>query len=71
MKATSDALLAAGAFVVSWQQIVSRNVDPTMSAVVTVGTIHAGASPDGIPEEATVTGTIHWMTSPRTDSLLS
>jgi amidohydrolase len=58
---SSDALLAASAFVVSCQQIVARNVDPTMSAVVTAGTIHAGGTPNAIPEEATVTGTVRSM----------
>ncbi|MFE4541168.1 M20 family metallopeptidase [Arthrobacter sp. NPDC056727] len=62
---SSDALLAASAFVVSSQQIVSRNVDPTMSAVLTVGTITAGGSTNTIPEEATVTGTIRTMTEPQ------
>ncbi|WP_314195924.1 M20 family metallopeptidase [uncultured Arthrobacter sp.] len=66
---SSDALLAASAFVVSCQQIVSRNVDPTMSAVVTVGTIHAGASPNAIPEEATVRGTIRSMSEPQRDMI--
>ncbi|HEY3574754.1 MAG TPA: amidohydrolase [Arthrobacter sp.] len=61
----SDALLAASAFVVSCQQIVARNTDPTMSAVLTVGTIHAGGSPNAIPEEATVTGTIRTMMEPQ------
>ncbi|MFP3460985.1 amidohydrolase [Arthrobacter globiformis] len=62
---SSDALLAASAFVVSCQQIVARNVDPTMSAVLTVGTIHAGGSPNAIPEEAAVTGTIRTMSEPQ------
>jgi amidohydrolase len=62
---SSDALLAASAFVVSCQQIVARNVDPTMSAVLTVGTINAGGSPNAIPEEATVTGTIRTMSEPQ------
>ncbi|MFE5839246.1 M20 family metallopeptidase [Arthrobacter sp. NPDC056493] len=62
---SSDALLSASAFVVSCQQIVARNVDPTVSAVLTVGTFSAGVSPNAIPEEATVTGTIRTMTEPQ------
>lgn len=58
---SSDALLAASAFVVSCQQIVARNADPTMSAVLTVGTINAGGSPNAIAEEARATGTIRSM----------
>lgn len=68
---SSDALLAASAFVVSCQQIVARNVDPTMSAVVTVGTINAGASPNAIPEEATVTGTVRSMSEPQREMIHS
>jgi amidohydrolase len=58
---SSDVLLAVSAFVVSCQQIVARNMDPTMSAVLTVGTINGGGSPNAIPGEATVTGTIRTM----------
>ena len=36
-----------------------------LSAVLTVGTIHAGGSPNAIPEEAAVTGTIRTMTEPQ------
>lgn len=58
---SSDPLLAASAFVVSCQQIVARNVDPTLSAVLTIGTINGGSSPNAIPERAVVTGTIRTM----------
>ncbi|NWL26622.1 amidohydrolase [Paenarthrobacter ureafaciens] len=58
---SSDPLLAVSAFVVSCQQIVARNVDPTQSAVLTVGTIKGGSSPNAIPDSAEVTGTIRTM----------
>lgn len=58
---SSDVVLAASAFVMSCQQIVARNIDPTLSAVLTVGTINGGGSPNAIPDEAILTGTIRTM----------
>ena len=40
------------------QSIVSRNVDPLMSAVVSITQIHAGAAYNVIPAEVHMTGTI-------------
>jgi len=49
---TVDPIVIACNLVVSLQTIVSRNVDPTQTAVVTVGTIHAGSAVNVIPEYA-------------------
>jgi hippurate hydrolase len=49
---TIDPVVIACNLVVSLQTIVSRNVDPTQTAVVTVGTIHAGNAVNVIPEYA-------------------
>ncbi len=49
---TIDPVVAACNLVVSLQTIVSRNIDPTQTAVVTVGTIHAGNAVNVIPEYA-------------------
>jgi hippurate hydrolase len=49
---TVDPVVVACSLVVSLQTIVSRNVDPTQTAVVTVGTIHAGQAVNVIPEYA-------------------
>jgi hippurate hydrolase len=49
---TVDPVVIACNLVVSLQTIVSRNVDPTQTAVVTVGTIHAGNAVNVIPEYA-------------------
>lgn len=49
---TIDPVVIACNLVVSLQTIVSRNVDPTQTAVVTVGTIHAGNAVNVIPEHA-------------------
>jgi hippurate hydrolase len=49
-----DTLVAAASIVMALQTIVSRNVDPLQTAVVTVGAIQAGQANNVIPEEATL-----------------
>ena len=49
---TVDPVLIACTLVVALQSVVARNVDPTQTAVVTVGTIHAGDAVNVIPEFA-------------------
>ena len=49
---TIDPVVVACHLVVALQTVVSRNIDPTQTAVVTVGTIHAGQAVNVIPEEA-------------------
>lgn len=41
---TKDPIVAAGALIMSLQTIVSRNVDPSETSVVTIGSIHAGSA---------------------------
>jgi len=55
---TVDALLAAAHLVVALQTIVSRNVDPIQTAVLSVGTLHSGEAFNIIAERAELTGTI-------------
>lgn len=45
-----DPVLTGCSMVVALQSIVSRNVAPTESAVLTVGAFHAGSAPNIIPE---------------------
>ncbi|GAB3626437.1 amidohydrolase [Pandoraea terrae] len=45
----NDPIVAAGSIVMGLQTIVSRNVDPTKSAVVTIGKIAGGTAPNVIP----------------------
>ena len=47
-----DTVVAAASIVMALQTIVSRNVDPLKTAVVTVGALHAGEANNVIPEEA-------------------
>jgi len=49
---TVDPVVVASALVMALQTVVSRNVDPTQTAVVTVGSIHAGEATNVIPEDA-------------------
>jgi amidohydrolase len=53
-----DAVLVASQIVTSLQSIVARNVNPRQTAVVTVGTIHAGTAFNIIADTAELTGTI-------------
>ncbi len=49
---TIDPVVVACNLVVALQTVVARNIDPTQTAVVTVGTIHAGEAVNVIPEYA-------------------
>ena len=52
-----DPVVAGAHFVAAAQSIVNRNIDPTDSAVVTVGQFQAGSAPNIIPDSAYLTGT--------------
>ena len=47
-----DVVVAASAIVMALQTVVSRNVDPLQTAVVTVGAFHAGQANNVIPASA-------------------
>jgi hippurate hydrolase len=51
---TTDPIVAAASLVTALQTIVSRNVDPTQMAVVTVGAMHSGHASNVIPSSATL-----------------
>jgi hippurate hydrolase len=50
----ADPLVAAASIVMALQTIVSRNIDPLHTAVVTVGALHAGQANNVIPALATL-----------------
>jgi amidohydrolase len=52
-----DPIVTAAEAVVNLQQFVSREYDPTDSAVVTVGIFRAGTATNVIPDRATIEGT--------------
>ena len=51
---SADPVVAGSAIVMALQTIVSRNVDPLHTAVVTVGAMHAGQANNVIPALATL-----------------
>ncbi len=55
---TVDPIVAAAQIITALQTIVSRNVSPLETAVVTVGSIHGGDAFNIIPPQVTLTGTI-------------
>ncbi len=59
---TIDAVLVGTQIVVALQTIVSRNVDPNETGVVTVGAFHAGTAGNIIAETAELRGTIRSFT---------
>lgn len=58
---TADPVLIACNLVVTLQSIVSRNVDPTQTAVVTVSTIHAGKASNVIPNTAEISMSVRYF----------
>ena len=54
----ADPVVAAAQVVLALQTLVSREVSPLDSAVLTVGAIHGGQAFNVIPDEVTLTGTV-------------
>jgi amidohydrolase len=59
-----DPIIAACEVVVNLQQIVSRDLDPTEPAVVSVGIIHGGTASNIIPDRAMIEGTARTLSEP-------
>ncbi|TNE73368.1 amidohydrolase [bacterium] len=53
-----DPIVIAAQVVTTIQSVVSRTVDPTESAVVTIGSIHGGTVHNVIPEKVEMKGTV-------------
>jgi amidohydrolase len=58
---TADPVLALCAVVLSLQQLVSRRVDPTVGAVLTIGQLDGGASFNVVPDTARARGGLRVM----------
>lgn len=58
---TIDSIVVAAQVVNALQTIVSRNVDPLKSAVVTVGSLHAGHTHNVIADTAQLQGTVRYF----------
>lgn len=57
----ADPIVSACEAVVNLQQIVSRDLDPTEPAVVTVGMIRGGTATNIIPDQVTIEGTVRTL----------
>ena len=66
---TIDATLVASQIVVAWQSVVARSIDPSQTAVLTVGTFESGNAGNVISGEAKLTGTIRTF-EPSVETLL-
>ncbi|WP_342400202.1 N-acetyldiaminopimelate deacetylase [Weizmannia sp. FSL W8-0676] len=60
---TKDMVVAAAHLVTQLQSIISRNIDPLDSAVVTIGKITGGTVQNAIAEHARLEGTIRTLSS--------
>jgi amidohydrolase len=65
-----DPIVAAAGIINALQSVVSREIPPLDSGVITVSTIHGGEAHNVIPEEVTLSGTIRSFTEETRDLLL-
>lgn len=56
-----DPIVTACQAVINLQQLVSREIDPTEPAALTVGKIQAGTATNIIPDQATIEGTVRTL----------
>lgn len=68
---TNDMVLAACQLVGQLQSVISRNIDPLDSAVITVGKITSGTVQNIIAEEARLEGTIRTLSAESMDKVKS
>jgi hippurate hydrolase len=54
-------MIAAAHLLLALQTIVSRNVDPLDSAVITIGILQSGSAANQVPGEATMRGTMRTL----------
>jgi hippurate hydrolase len=66
---TRDPMVAAAHLLLALQTIVSRNVDPLDSAVITIGVVQAGSAANQIPGEALMRGTMRTLRNTTRDQV--
>jgi hippurate hydrolase len=66
-----DPVLMAAQAVVAFQSIISRSIAPHESAVLTVGSVQAGASYNVIPDRARLLANLRWFNPQVREQLLS
>ena len=60
----NDPVVVAGQLIVALQSVISRNLDPLESGVVSVCQVHGGSAFNVIPAEVALEGTIRAMSKP-------
>src|SRR5499427_4054072 len=55
---TRDPVLAAAHVILALQHLISRRTDPMHAAVLTIGTVQAGAAANVVPERVVLTGSL-------------
>ena len=70
-QAGKDPIVIASEIVVMLQTIVSREMDPQLPTVVTVGSFHAGTKHNIIPDEAHLQLTVRTMTPAQREKVLA
>jgi amidohydrolase len=60
---TRDPMVASAHLLLALQTIVSRNVDPLDSAVITIGTMEAGTAVNQVPGEVVLRGTMRMLSA--------
>ena len=70
-QATKDPILLASEIVVMLQTIVSREMDPQLPTVVTVGSFHAGTKHNIIPDDAHLQLTVRTMNPEQREKVLA
>jgi amidohydrolase len=70
-QASKDPIVIASEIVVALQTIVSREMDPQVPTVVTVGSFHAGTKHNIIPDEAHLQLTVRTMNPQQREKVLA
>ena len=66
-----DPVMVAVQIAQAWQTIVSRNLNPVETAVLSITQIHAGSATNVIPDEAELVGTVRTFTTAALDLIES
>jgi len=66
---TRDPMVASAHLLIALQSIVSRNIDPLDSAVVTIATMQAGSAANQVPGEAVMRGTMRTLRNETRDQV--
>jgi len=64
-----DPIMVAVQIAQSWQTILSRNVNPLDTAVLSITQIHAGSATNVIPDDATLIGTVRTFSTTVLDQI--